>query len=75
MKRILTLTTALLFMASCKVTTLPTEKEIEGCWYEGQVRRHVCGVAEKYNANDSTYIMRTYDGWAMRVAMDKICWK
>lgn len=46
-----------------------------GCWYEKSSHKEVCGVAEKYSAVDSTYSMRTYDGWVMKINASEINWK
>lgn len=74
MKAILTLAIALvLATCSCKTTKIVNGKV--GCWYETEVKRDVCGIAEQYNYKDSTYTMRTGDGWAMKVEACDISWK
>lgn len=62
------------FLFSCK-STVPVVNGKAGCWFEKEVYREVCGTAEEYRGKDSTYIMRTYDGWAMRVKASAISWK
>lgn len=76
MKKILlaTMLVALTFIFACKLT-VPIINGKTGCWYEKELDREVCGVAEKYTAEDSIYVMRTYDGWAMKIKSEKINWK
>ena len=69
-----TILIALTFILACKVT-VPIVNGSAGCWYEKEVGRIVYGFAEEYNPKDSTYIMRTYDGWAMKVKSLNIKWK
>lgn len=63
----------LLLAAACKVVKLPTPAV--GSWYEPEVSRTVTGKAESFSASDSTYTMRTYDGWAMKIKAYRITWK
>lgn len=64
---------ALLLLFSCKSSKTVSVYGKYGCWQEQQT--NVCGDAEKYNSADSTYTMRTRDGWAMKIPASAISWK
>lgn len=76
MKKTLLTTTILfaVFAFSCKVKHSITWSR-SGCWYEAEIQREICGATEAYNAADSTYTMRTFDGWAVEVSSSRITWK
>lgn len=74
MKNTLLFSMLFFFISACSpLVTIVGYKS--GCWHENESYQDVCGFAEKYNPVDSTYIMRTYDGWTMKVKSSEIKWK
>lgn len=88
MKKLLPL--MLLLLAGCKTSNVVLDDKAElistkesvinklGCWYEptltGVGRRFVMGFAQSEMQKDSTYRMRTTDGWMMSIKYNQITW-